>query len=728
MALAHPPSTITVNGLREPVRAVGTNVSGGFFSVFGLHPELGRVFSADEMRRSPSPVVVVSDAFWKKYLGARRDAVGRVLSIERQLFTVIGVLPAQMDYPAGNELWMPEELSSDELRPGRTSHGWRVVGPLKDDVTMAAAKHDLSAISRRLKQQYGDDTRMSDGDLISLREQLAGKTRTLLLVLFGAATFLLLIACASVVNLLVARMTLRRSEIGVRLALGATRRKLSQQFLVEAGVLSSIGGMLGIALAVGGVRLLLVLQTESLPRANEIRVDWPVLAFAIAVSALTAIVLGLLAVWQGTRGDIRETLSSSQRTQAGSGSRARVRRTLVVSQMALTVVLLVGAGLLARSFLRLLQVDPGFRAQHVVVLDLALPYEAGADAHQRRVSFYERLMARLHAIPGVARVAVATGVPLAAGGADGEYLILSRADQPVTANDWTSLRNDPRRSGSADYRVVNGDYFQTMNIPLLRGRLFDDRDQAGGMRVALISASLARSKWPDEDAIGKLIEYGNIDGDMRPFAVVGVVGDVRGESLAAEPQPTFYAYEPQSSYAGNDFQVVIQTNGDPTPLMAAARAIAHELRPDAPAVLRTLESYVAASIADRRFILALVGVFGGAALVLAMLGIYSVTSYLATQRRREIGVRVALGAQRGDVIGLVLRQGGSLAMIGIVVGAAGALFLTRLLKGLVYGVSTTDPLAFGGVIFVLTVVALFASWLPARRATSVNPVDVLRGD
>jgi putative ABC transport system permease protein len=728
LALAHPPSTITVNGLREPARATAADVSGDFFSVFDLHPEVGRVFSAGEMRHAPTPVVVVSDAFWRTYLDASPGAVGRTLSIEKKLYTLIGVMPPQMDYPAGNELWIPEELSPDEVTPGRTSHGWRVIGRLKDGVTIARATQDLSSVSRRLKQQYGDATWMSDADLVPLREQLVGKTRTPLLVLFGAAGFLLLIACASVVNLLVARMTIRRAEIAVRLALGATRLKLSQQFLIEAGVLSALGGVLGIGLAVAGVHGLLAMETNSLPRTNEIRVDWRVLAFAVGVSALTAIALGLLAVWQGARGDIRETLSSSQRTQAGSGSGAHVRRTLVVSQMALTVVLLVGAGLLGRSFVHLLEVDPGFRAGHVVVLDLALPYEPVPDAHQRRVAFYEQLMARIRAIPGVASVGVATGVPLTGGGADGGYLILSRVDQPVTADDWAALQHDPTRSGYADYRVVDGDYFQTMNIPLLRGRLFDGRDQASSMRVALISASLAKSKWPNDDAIGKIIEYGNMDNDMRPFTVVGVVGDVRGESLAADPQPTFYAYQPQSRYAGNAFHIVLRTPGDPAAVMTSARAIAHETRPDVPPVLRTMDSFVAASVADRRFVLALVGVFGGVALILAMLGIYSVTSYLATQRRREIGVRVALGAQRGDVIGLVLRQGGSLAMIGIVIGAAVALFLTRLLKGLVYGVSTTDPVAFGGVMFLLAAVALVASWLPARRATSVNPVEVLRGE
>ena len=726
MALASVANTITVSGLQEPARVAGAEVSGDFFSVFGLHPEIGRVFAADELRPGASPAAVVSDAFWRRYLDASPAALGRTITIGSKLFTVVGVMPPEMNYPAGNDVWMPQELE-DWSSPSRTSHGWRVVGRLKDDVTELQAKQDLSSISRQLKKQYGDETWMSDGDLVPLREQLVGKVRTTVLVLFGAAAFLLLIACGNVVNLLVARMTLRRAEIGLRLALGATRLKLAQQFLIEAGVLSALGGVLGIGLAIGGVRALLAIQTGNLPRADEIRVDWRVLLFAVGVSVLTAIALGLLAVWQGTRSDIRETLSSSQRTQAGSGSSARVRRSLVVSQMALTVVLLIGAGLLARSFVRLLEVNPGFRTQHVVVLSMALPDDNAPDAHERRVGFYQQLMTRLRAIPGVASVGVATGVPLVDGGADGEFLILNRPDQPVSFNDWTAFRNDPTRSGYADYRVVDGDYFRTMGIRLLRGRELSAGDQGNTQRVALISVSLAKQKWPNEDPIGRIIQYGNMDGDLRPFTVVGVVGDVRGESLAADPQPTFYAPQAQTKYSGNAFHVVMQTPADPSSVIASARGIAHEMRPDVPPVLKTIESVVTASVADRRFILVLVGVFGGAALVLATLGVYSVISYLVAQRRPEIGVRIALGAQRGDVMGLVLRQGGSLALIGIAIGGIGALYLTRLLKGLVFGVSTTDPMAFGAVIALLAAVALLASWLPARRASRVDPMDVLRG-
>jgi putative ABC transport system permease protein len=724
-ALTRAGGTITVNGLSEPVRARGTSVTRDFFSVFGLKPELGRTFVDDELRPGAPASVVVSHAFWQQYLGGSRAALGRTVTIGTQLVTIVGVMPPEMNYPAGNELWMPHEI--DTPNPSRTSHGWRAIARLNNGVTLAQAKQDLSTVSRRLKQQYGDETWMFDGDLTTLREQLVGNMRTTLFVLLGASAFLLLIACANVVNLLVARMTIRRAEVGLRLALGASRARLFRQFLTEAGVLSVVGGVAGIGLAALGVRALLTMQTGNLPRANEVHIDWIVLGFALLVSVVAALVMGMLTAWHGTQGDIRETLSSAQRTQAGSGGSARIRRALVVSQMALTVVLLVGAGLLGRSFARLLDINPGYRTQHAVILDAAFPYEGGSDGARRRVAFYQQLMDRIRAIPGVTTVGAASGFPLIGGGSDGAYLIMTRPDEQLNMKDFSTLLKDPTRSGYANFMVVDGNYFDAMNIPLVRGRLFGRGDTENAPHVAVISASLATAKWPNENPIGKIIQYGNMDGDMRPFTVVGVVGDVRDQSLAADPQPTFYAYQPQRTHAAGSLHVVMQTSGDPAPVMASARSIVRALRPDVPPVVRTMETVVSTSVADRRFVLVLVAVFGGAALVLATLGVYSVISYLVTQRRQEIGVRIALGAQRGDVLSLVLRQGALLAVIGIVVGAVGALFLTRLLKGLVFGVSTTDPLAFGGVIVLLTLVALVASWLPARRATRVDPMNVLRG-
>lgn len=727
MAVAHPPYAITVNGLPEPLRATAAEVSGNFFSVFDVHAQIGHVFSPHEVQPGCTPVVVVSDAFWRRYLDGDPHAIGRSINIGATAFTVIGVVPPAMNYPAGVELWLSLELDAANNLSGRTTHGWRAVGRLRDGVSMAQAKEDLSAVSRRLKQEYGDATRMRDADLVQLHDQVVGNVRTTILVLFGAAGLLLLIAWTNVVNLLVARLAVRHTEIGVRLALGATRLRLAQQFFIEAGLLSGLGGVLGLGLAAMGVRWLLAMQTAALPRADEIRIDWRVIIFAMGVSMLTAITLAWLAAWQGARADIRAALSSAQRAQAGSGTSARARRALVISQLALTMLLLVGAGLLTRSFLRLLDVDPGFRTQHLVVLDLDLPYESGAAAHERREAFFGEIMQRVRTIPGVVRVGVATGVPLANDGADGEYVLPSRADQPVTPEEHQLLRKDPTHSGSADFRVVDGEYFRAMRIPVRRGRLFDDHDQNGTQRVALVSAGMASAKWPGEDPIGKVIDF-PMDGDHRPFTVVGVVGDVRGESLAAEPLPTFYAYLPQTSFSGNEFSVVMQVSGDATPVIAQATTVARAMRPDVPPVFRTMERVVSSSVADRRFVLVLVSVFGTAALVLATLGVYGVISYLVTQRRREIGVRIALGARRSEVVRLVLRQGAALAFVGIALGAAAALFLVRLLKGLVYGVSTSDPLAFGATIGLLTVVALLASWLPARRASSVDPVEVLRGD
>jgi putative ABC transport system permease protein len=724
MGMSSAGSTITVTGLSEPARARAASVSREFFSVFGVKPEVGRLFVDDELRVGAPASVIVSHSFWQKYLDASPKAVGRTLKAGSTLFTIVGVMPATMDYPAGTELWMPHEI--DRPNPSRTSHGWRVVARLKDGVSVPQAKQDLSAVSRRLKQQYGDETWMSDAELVTLREQLVGKIRTTLLVLLVASAFLLLIACANVVNLMVARMTIRRSEIGLRLALGANRVRLAQQFLTEAAVLALLGGGAGVAIAAAGVRVLLAMQTGNLPRAGEVHVNLPVLVFALFVSIATAVALGLLAVWNGTRGDIREALSASQRTQAGAGSSGRIRSTLVVTQMALTVILLVGVGLLGRSFVLLNDVKPGFRTNHVVVLDASIPYERGADGTRARLAFYQQLMERARAIPGVTSVGAASGVPLVGGGSDGAFVIMSRTDEQFHMEDIPKLLKDPTRSGYANFFVVDGNYFDAMNIPLVRGRTFTSGDVESAPHVAVISASLAKTKWPNENPIGKIIQYGNMDGDLRPYTVVGVVGDVRDQSLAAEPTPTFYAYEQQRINAAANLHVVLQTAGDPTPIIAAARSLVREMRPDVPPVVRTIETVISTSVADRRFVLVLVAVFGAAALLLATLGVYSVISYLVTQRRQEIGVRIALGAQRGDVLNLVLRQGATLAVVGIVIGGIGALFLTRLLKGLVYGVSPTDPIAFGGVIVLLTAVALLASWIPAQRATRVDPMNALR--
>ncbi|MGH7616759.1 MAG: ABC transporter permease [Gemmatimonadaceae bacterium] len=715
----------TVTGLAEPLRAQAAAVSREFFTVFAVAPELGRLFSDDELRRGARPTAVVSDQFWRMHLGADQGAIGKTVTIGPQLVTIVGVMPPQMNFPAGTDLWMPHEI--DTPNPSRSSGGWRVVARLRDAVTAEQARQDLSTVSRRIRQIYGDDSWMTDSKLVPLHEQLVGNVRTTLFVLLGASAFLLLIACANVINLLVARMVVRRSELAVRMALGASRTRVVRQVLTESAVLALVGGTGGVALAAASIRVFVAMAAGKLPRANEVHLDTSVLAFALVMSAITALAIGMLAAWHGTRAEIRETLSSSQRTAAGSGSGTTIRRTLVVSQMALTVVLLVGAGVLARSFMRLMEVNPGFRTNHVVIVDPSIPYEDGAEAASRRVAFYRDAMDRLRSLPGVVNVGASNGVPLVGGGADGTFIVMTRPDEKITIDMYPILMKDPVRSGSANFMVVDGNYFDAMGVPIEVGRAFQSTDVESAAHVAVISASLAKAKWPNQDPIGKIIQYGNMDGDMRPFTVVGVVGDVRDQNLANPPQQTFYAYLPQRTHAAYNLRLVLQVAGDPTPVIASAQAIVRQLRPDLPVSVRTIETVVSTSVADRRFVLVLAGVFGGAALLLATLGVYSVVSYAVTQRRQEIGVRIALGARRADVLQLVLRQGATLAVAGIVVGGIGAFFLTTFLRGMVYGVSTTDPMAFSGVLLLLAGVALAASWIPARRAAGVDPMDVLRG-
>ncbi len=726
MAQMSPSGPVTVNGLAEPIRARASSVSGReFFAVFAVTPELGRLFSDDELQLGARPTVVVSDHFWRTHLGGEKSAIGRAVTIGGQLVTIIGVMPPNMNVPAGNDLWMPHDIERRNM--SRSSGGWRVVARLRDGVTLEQARQDLSSLSRRMKRSYGDDTWMSDSQTIPLHEQLVGDVRTTLLVLLGASAFLLLIACANVINLLVARMVVRRSELAVRMALGASRMRLVRQLLTESAALALGGGAAGVGLAALSVGVFVALAAGKLPRADEVHLDLRVAGFALLISAVTALAIGLITAWQATRAEIRETLSSSQRTATGSGSGATIRRALVVSQMALTVVLLVGAGVLARSFLRLMEVKPGYRTNHAVVVDVALPYAEGRDAAQRRLAFYNDVMDRLRALPGVMNVGASNGVPLVSTGPDGTYIIMTRLDEPIDMSMYPLLAKDPARSGTANFTLVDGNYFDAMGIPLERGRSFRSTDTEDAPHVAMVSASLAKEKWPNANPIGKVIQFGNMDGNLKPFTIIGVVGDVRDQNLANPPQPTFYAFLRQRTTAWGNLDFVVQFNGDPTPIIASARSVVHQIRPDLPVVERTMETVVSTSVADRRFVLVLVGVFGGVALLLATLGVYSVVSYVVTQRRQEIGVRIALGARRADVLQLVLRQGALLAAAGLAVGGVGAFFLTTFLKGMVYGVSTADPIAFAGVIAVLAGVALLASLVPARRAASVDPMNVLRG-
>ncbi|HEY9427460.1 MAG TPA: ABC transporter permease [Gemmatimonadaceae bacterium] len=729
LARVSPYGIVSVVGGSSPVRARSAAVSKEFFRTMGVQPARGRFFVPDEQREGGTPAVVVSAGFWRSSLGGAPIGSGRTLAFDGKIFNVVGVAPPELDYPAGTELWMPAELLGRV--PSRTAHSWPVIGRLAPGATPASASADADNIARRLEQQYGDETNMTGVTLMPLREHMVGKLKPALLVLLGASAVLLLIACANVVNLMMARMAAREGEYALRLALGASRARLVQQFVAESLVLATGGGILGVVLAAVGVRALLGLQSGNLPRAADVHVSWTVLAFALGVSVAAALAMGLLTAFRAGRGDLRAALAESQRTQAGAGATMRLRGALVVAQVAATIVLLVGAGLLGRSFIKLLEVNPGFRTQSSLVLDVSLPSGSNHDSvwATGTAGFYDELIGRLKAIPGVREVGGVTVLPLSGESAgDGTFVIMSGpGDKIEDIESFSRLAHDPSRSGNAEFRVASGGYFRAMNIPLVKGRLFDERDTRESPHVAVISESLAKKRWPNEDPLGKLIQFGNMDGDLHPFTIVGVVGDVREEGLASEPAPTFYAFYRQRPWVAYNFNLVMQGNVENASVIAAARRAVSDLRPDVPPRFRTIETVVSTSVADRRFTLLLIGVFGASALLLATLGVYGVISYLVTQRRQEIGVRIALGAQSADVVKLVLRQGALLAGTGIVAGGAAALALTRLIRGMLFGVSTTDPLAFGAVILAMLAVALLASFIPARRAAGIAPMSILRG-
>lgn len=696
-------------------------VSSEFFDVVGIHPVVGRGFTAEEAAGTGAPVVVVSHEFWQGALGGVRDLSLLTLRLQSGAVSVVGVMPPGFEFPDGVDVDVISPYA-ERQNPSRTAHNWRVIGRLRDGVTLAQARQDLTAIARRLKAEYGDETWMVDAAVVPLHEHLVGNVRPALLVLLAASGVLLLIACANVVNLLLSRMAMRQRELAVRLALGAGTGRLVRHYVAEALVLSLTGGAVGVLLAAWGVDALLALEPGQLPRLDEIGVNATVLGYALGVSVLTAAALGLLMAWRATRADVRGTLAASQRTMAGGASSRRVRSALVVAEVAMTIVLLAGAGLLVRSFGRLLAVDPGFRTEGAVVMDVMLPM-ASQDV-VRNARFLDELTRRIGAVPGVEHVGVTDAPPLSGRGASGMFLILDRPDEVQSFDDWMRIMENPNRTGEAEYRWASGDYFRAMGIPLVAGRLFDERDHADAPHVAVISESLARTRWPGEDPIGKLIQFGNMDGDLRAMTIVGVVGDVRHESLEAEPLPTFYGNALQRPVMGR-VSVVISGPGAQA-AVGQARAAVQSLDPTIPVLFRPIEDYFSYSLAGRRFSMVLLGIFAVVALFVAAAGLYGVISYLVAQRTREVGIRIAVGARPADVMRLVVGQGAVLAAAGVACGVLAALALTRFLAGMVYGVGTTDPATFAGVAGLLLGVATLASWVPARRAVRVDPMVVLR--
>ena len=713
----------SVAGTAEPARVRVATVSRDFFGVLGVQPSLGRGFTAEDARVGAAPVAVVSHRYWTQSLGAAAVLTAFHLRIEGRAYTVVGVMPAGFQFPAKVDLWLPAELHAP--RTSRTAHNYAAIGRLRDGVSAAQGSANLSAIAQDIIRQSPEkgDYLMRDAAAVPLQSSLTRRVGSTLYVLLGAVFFLLFVGCANVTNLLLAQAAARQRELAIRHALGAGRGRLVRQFLAETLVLLAISCLAGLLIATLGTTVLLSLAPADLPRLDEVSMNRPVLAFAMGLSALVAIALGLITAVRAAKCDPRESLADGARGQAGASSQ-RVGQIVVAAQMAMTVVLLIGAALLGRSLLRVLAVDPGFRTDGIVAMDLALPYSEDPQAKARLSPFYAGVFDRLRGIPGVEEVAAANAVPMDGGFPDGLFLLIAPNDVPKTMGELAIRFNDKDRLGSADYGAVSPAYFRALGIPLVRGRLFDDRDAPDAPHVAVINESLARSRWRGADPIGATIEFGNMDGDLRPLTVVGVVGDTREYGLERPASPTLYVDLMQRP--AFSVTVVMRSSADPRGITAAARTILREVAPDVPPRFRTFEQIYAASLGARHFNLTLVAVFAGTALALAAAGIYGVMTYTVTRRRREIGVRMALGASRAQVFRSVLAQGLTTTAIGVAAGIAAALGLTRTIESLLFGVKPTDPATFAAVVGVLAVVAILACYLPARRATNADPMEALR--
>jgi putative ABC transport system permease protein len=704
--------TLTGNGDAE--RIVSAEVSSALFPLLGVNPSLGRTFTAEEENLGQDHVVVVSEAFWKRRSGSDPGFVGKTITLDDKAYTVVGVMPAGFRFPSKLKIWKPLALDPEEERHGKQFTLIHLIGRLKPGVSQSAAEAELNTIfTRRPTEEPGAAATSARIELRPLHEQLVKDVRLAIYVLLGAVAFVLLIACANVANLMLARAAARRREIAVRAALGAGRRRIVSQLLRESVLLALIGGVGGLLLAVWGVDLLVATipaeVASSFYGVTEIGINRTALLFTLGVSVATGIFFGLAPALSSARLDLNEALRATEKTAT---SRTGLRGAFVVSQLALALVLLIGAGLMSRSFIRLLNVKLGFNPKNVLTMRVELPrsrYQNGA----QRVEFFDQLLDRARSIPGLKSAGAISRLPLSGYSMMGRFAVEGQPPE------------EPGKGKPMPIGVVTPVYFQTMEIPLVQVRFFDGRDADKMPEVAIVNESMVKKFWPGQNAIGKKVGAG-CDKELCR-TVVGVVGDIRHEGLGEEAQPEIYL--PHHQFALPSLSLVLKTTGDPLSVLSAVRNEVRALDKDQPvALVQTLEEHISESVLQPRLLTTLLSVFAGLGLVLAAVGVYAMMSYSVSQRRGEIGIRIALGAMKSDILRLVVGQALLLVGVSLAIGLAASFGATRLLRSLLYDIGIWDPLTFAGIIVLLSFIAIFAAWLPARRAAKISPMDALRAE
>jgi putative ABC transport system permease protein len=697
------PATLT--GIGEPERLQASGVTGNYFQAFGVAPALGRGFSLDNEKTGNDQVTVLSYDLWKKRFAGDPAILNKTIVLNGKACEVIGVMGEGVSFPQAADLWMPMNFDDPEMKQ-RFAHFLRPIGRLKPGVTLTQAQADTDLIAAQIEQQFPESNTGWNLRLVSLRQQLVGGSRTTVFLLFGAVAFVLLIACANVANPLLVRAAARQREIALRTALGASRFRIVRQMITESLLLALCGGALGALLALWGVQLLVKLSASSLPPTVNVKIDATVLGFTLLVSVFTGLLFGLAPAFHTAGVNLSDALKEGVRGDGQSALRSRTRSALVILESAIAVVLLIGAGLLVRSLIALQRVNPGFDANNILTLRVDLPRQK-YNTPEKTGNFFQELETRVGGLPGVESTGLVTELPLSGQPNDINFTVEGRPPVPV----------DQQFNG--DFRRVNQNYFSAMRIPLLRGRNFTDQEVRQGAKAVIVSQQLASQVFPNEEPLGKrLITFAN-----EPFEIVGIVGDLLHQSLAAAPNPAMYFPSRQSGR----MNVVIRTQGDPLSLTGAVRKEVRAIDPDQPiSSVRPMTDWVDSSVAVPRYRTTLFALFAALAMVLAATGIYGVMSYSVAQRTHEIGVRMALGARRADVLKLVVGQGMLLTLIGVALGLLAAFGLTRGMQSLLFGVTTKDPITFAVVAVLLMAVAFVACFVPARRATKVDPLVALR--